>query len=229
MEPERRSRGGSGDPRSHTGVGEARAFPSIDAMVKDPAIDAIWICGPNHERVANMETIVEALENGGELVGIACEKPLARNLAEAKKVLELVKRAGVLDDYLENQVFQPSVTKGKALLWSRGASAAGRPYLARSAEEHSGPHAKWFWQGELQGGGVLNDMMCHSIEAARYLLTEPGKPRESLVAKKVSAQIACLKMAATRLCREAESRLWKRSRLQLEAFGGCICLPLTLG
>ena len=201
------------------GVGEARAFPSIDAMVKDPAIDAIWICGPNHERVANMETIVEALKNGGELVGIACEKPLARNLAEAKKVLELVKRAGVLDGYLENQVFQPSVTKGKALLWSRGASAAGRPYLARSAEEHSGPHAKWFWQGELQGGGVLNDMMCHSIEAARYLLTEPGKPRESLVAKKVSAQIACLKMAATRLCREAESRLWKRSRLQLEAFG----------
>ena len=81
MEPERRSRGGSGDLRSHTGVGEARAFPSIDAMVKDPAIDAIWICGPNHERVANMETIVEALENGGELVGIACEKPLARNLA----------------------------------------------------------------------------------------------------------------------------------------------------
>ena len=175
------------------GVGEARAFPSIDAMVKDPAIDAIWICGPNHERVANMETIVEALENGGELVGIACEKPLARNLAEAKKVLELVERAGVLDGYLENQVFQPSVTKGKALLWSRGAAAAGRPYLARSAEEHSGPHAKGFWQGELQGGGVLNDMMCHSIEAARYLLTEPGKPRESLVAKKVSAQIACLK------------------------------------
>ena len=175
------------------GVGEAKAFPSIEAMVKDPSIHAIWICGPNHERVANMEAIVEALENGGALLGIACEKPLARNLAEAKKVRELVKRSGVLDGYLENQVFQPSVTKGKALLWSRGASASGRPYLARSAEEHSGPHARWFWQGELQGGGVLNDMMCHSIEVARYLLTEPGKPRESLEAKKVSAQIACLK------------------------------------
>ncbi len=162
-------------------------------MVKDPSIDAIWICGPNHERVANMEAIVSALESGGELIGIACEKPLARNLAEAKKVRELVRRAGVLDGYLENQVFQPSVMKGKALLWSRGAAAAGRPYLARSAEEHSGPHAAWFWKGELQGGGVLNDMMCHSIEAARFLLTEPGKPRTSLKAKNVSAQIACLK------------------------------------
>jgi len=175
------------------GVGDARAFDSIEAMVKDPSIGAIWICGPNHQRVANMEAIVAALDSGGELVGSACEKPLARNLAEAKRVAELVKRAAVLDGYLENQVFQPSVTKGKALLWSRGAAAAGRPYLARSAEEHSGPHAAWFWKGELQGGGVLNDMMCHSIEAARYLLTEPGKPRTSLTAKSVSAQIACLK------------------------------------
>ena len=175
------------------GVGEAKAFTSIDSMVKDPSIDAIWICGPNHQRIANMEAIVNALESGGKLAGIACEKPLARNLAEAKKVRELVARAGVLDGYLENQVFQPSVVKGKALLWSRGAAAAGRPYLARSAEEHAGPHAAWFWKGELQGGGVLNDMMCHSIEAARYLLTEPGKPRASLTAKKVSAQIACLK------------------------------------
>ncbi len=175
------------------GVGDAKAFTSIDSMVKDPSIDAIWICGPNHERIPNMEAIVDALTSGGKLVGIACEKPLARNLAEAKKVRELVARAGVHDGYLENQVFQPSVMKGKALLWSRGAAAAGRPYLARSAEEHAGPHAAWFWKGELQGGGVLNDMMCHSIEAARYLLTEPGKPRASLTAKKVSAQIACLK------------------------------------
>ena len=109
------------------GVGKAKAFTSIDSMVKDPSIDAIWICGPNHQRIANMEAIVNALESGGNLAGIACEKPLARNLAEAKKVRELVARAGVLDGYLENQVFQPSVVKGKALLWSRGAAAAGRP------------------------------------------------------------------------------------------------------
>ncbi len=50
------------------------------------------------------------------------------------------------------------------------------PILARAAEEHSGPHMPWFWEGELQGGGVLNDMMCHSVEVARYLLTPPGQP-----------------------------------------------------
>src|SRR5512145_1101883 len=119
------------------GVGEARVFESIGAMVSDPSIDAIWICGPNHQRISNMEAIVEALEaKGGGLAGIACEKPLARNVAEAKRMRELVKRARVLDGYLENQVFSPAVVRGKELLWARGARLAGRPYLARAAEEH---------------------------------------------------------------------------------------------
>jgi predicted dehydrogenase len=51
----------------------------------------------------------------------------------------------------------------------------------------------WFWRGDLQGGGVLNDMMCHSLEVGRYLLTKPGAPRNSIRPVKVSAQIANLK------------------------------------
>jgi predicted dehydrogenase len=188
------------------GVGEARAFDSIAAMVSDSSIDAIWICGPNHERIANMEAVVDALEaKRGEIVGIACEKPLARNVAEARRMRDLAKRAKVLDGYLENQVFSPAVVRGKDLLWSRGARLAGRPYLARAAEEHSGPHASWFWRGDLQGGGVLNDMMCHSIEAARFLLTDPAKPRESLTPGKVTAQIACLKWQRAEYVRKLEA------------------------
>jgi len=174
-------------------VGEAKAFASIEEMVKAPEIDAIWICGPNHERIANMEAIVAALGKGASLVGVACEKPLARNVAEARKMVELVEKAGVLHGYLEDQLFSPGLERGREIVWARGAAVSGRPYLARAAEEHSGPHMPWFWQGELQGGGVLNDMMCHSVEVARFLLTKPGAPRASLKLKKVSAQIASLK------------------------------------
>jgi len=78
-------------------------------------------------------------------------------------------------------------------LWERGAATTGRPFLARAAEEHSGPHMPWFWEGELQGGGVLNDMMCHSVEEARFMLTEPGKPRDSIKPISVSAHTDCLK------------------------------------
>ena len=176
------------------GVGEAKAFETVSDMVADPNIDAIWICAPNFTRIEIMEEIVDSIENGkGELIGVTCEKPLGRNVKEAKKVLELTQRVGLLDGYLENQVFAPSVTRGKEIIWSRGAKATGRPYLARAAEEHSGPHMPWFWEGELQGGGVLNDMMCHSVEEARFLLTDPEKKRESLTPVNVNAYASCLK------------------------------------
>ncbi|MFI5257455.1 MAG: Gfo/Idh/MocA family protein, partial [Gemmatimonadales bacterium] len=135
-------------------IGQARAFKSIGDMVADPAIDAFWLTGPNHARIENVEEIVDAVESGrGSLAGIACEKPLARNVAEAKKVRDLVSKAGIAHGYLENQVFAPQVETGRNLLWARGAATTGRPYLARAAEEHSGPHMPWFWQGKLQGGG----------------------------------------------------------------------------
>jgi predicted dehydrogenase len=174
-------------------VGDARAFASIEEMVAAPEIDCIWICGPNHARVENMERIVAARNRGASLVGIACEKPLARNVAEALRMVELVDKARVLNGYLEDQLFSPGLERGRDIVWARGAALSGRPYLARAAEEHSGPHMPWFWQGDMQGGGVLNDMMCHSVEVGRHLLTKPGSPRSSLRPVKVSAQIASLK------------------------------------
>jgi predicted dehydrogenase len=175
------------------GVGAAKAFPTITAMVQDPAIDAIWLCGPNFARIANFEEIVDAVKGGKKLLGIACEKPLARNVAEAKRIVDIVKQAGIPTGYLENQLFAPQVETGRALLWARGARITGRPYLARAAEEHSGPHMPWFWQGKQQGGGVLNDMMCHSALVVQHLLTDPAKPRSSVRPVRVTGHIASLK------------------------------------
>ncbi len=175
-------------------IGSGRAYGSITEMVEDPAIDAIWLCGPNHSRVGNVEEIVRALESGrGALKGLACEKPLARNVAEARRVVELARGAGLVTGYLENQVFAPAIERGRTLLWRRGAATTGRPYLARAAEEHSGPHKPWFWQGSLQGGGVLNDMMCHSALVIRHLLTSPDRPLSSVRPVRVTGHIASLK------------------------------------
>jgi len=175
-------------------VGACKAYGSITEMVADPAIEALWICGPNHARIENIEEIVSAIESGkGTLEGIACEKPLARNLEEAIEVRDLVNRVGLKHGYLEDQLFTPHVETGRALLWARGAATTGRPYLARAAEEHSGPHTPWFWQGNLQGGGVLNDMMCHSALLVRHLLTRPGEPLSSVRPVKVTGKIASLK------------------------------------
>ena len=185
---------GTAELANDLGVGPAKVFDSITEMIADPGVDAIWVCSPNYARIETFEEIANAVNSDkGKLIGVACEKPLGRNVAEARKVLELTQNAGLLDGYLENQVFSPSITRGKEIIWARGAATTGRPFLARAAEEHSGPHMPWFWEGELQGGGVLNDMMCHSVEEARFMLTEPGKPRNSINPISVSAHTDCLK------------------------------------
>ncbi|MGH7476756.1 MAG: Gfo/Idh/MocA family protein [Longimicrobiales bacterium] len=190
------------------GVGDAKPFRSIAEMIADPAIDALWLCGPNHVRIDNVEEIVAALDGGrGSLRAIACEKPLARNVAEARRVLELVERAELQHGYLENQVFAPQVEAGHSLAWARGAKLTGRPYLARAAEEHSGPHAPWFWQGRLQGGGVLNDMMCHSALVVRHLLTAPDAPLGSLKPLRVTGHIASLKWSRPAYAAQLKERM----------------------
>jgi predicted dehydrogenase len=175
------------------GVGEAKVYGSAAEMAADPAVDAIWICSPNDTRVAVVEEIADAVRKGAELLGLACEKPLARTLAEARRLIELVEGAGLRHGYLENQVFAPALSRGKEIVWRRAVPIAGRPYLARAAEEHSGPHMPWFWTGARQGGGVLNDMLCHSYEAGRHLLTAPEEQRDALSVVDVNAQIASLK------------------------------------
>ncbi|MEZ4330962.1 MAG: Gfo/Idh/MocA family oxidoreductase [Myxococcota bacterium] len=175
-------------------VGDPRVHGSVAELAADPEVDALWLGIPNDRRVEVVEEIVDAMTRGrARLVGLACEKPLARNLAEAKRVLALVESTPLLHGYLENQVFEPAIVRGKEILYRRAVPIAGRPYLARAAEEHSGPHMPWFWDGTRQGGGVLSDMLCHSYEVARFLLTAPGEAREALRVESVNAQIASLK------------------------------------
>lgn len=177
-----------------TGLGPCTPYDSTEALVESGTVDAIWILAPNDTRLQHMRSISTSVKEGrAVLQGVACEKPLARNLAEAREMLRLVEEAGLNHGYLENQLFSTAVQRGRDIIWRRAVPSAGRPYLARAAEEHSGPHAPWFWQGERQGGGVLLDMMCHSVEVARFLLTEPGKPRDSVRPLTANATVANLK------------------------------------
>ncbi len=175
-------------------MGSCTSHDSLESLVQAENVDAIWILSPNYTRLDIMRTIHDEVTSGrASLLGVACEKPLASTISEAREMLQLVQKANLNHGYLENQVFCTPVLRGKEIIWRRAASTTGRPYLARAAEEHSGPHEPWFWQGDKQGGGVLSDMMCHSVEVARHLLTEPGAKRKSLTVKAVSGTVANLK------------------------------------
>jgi len=181
------------------GLGPCRSFASVADLAGSDDIDAVWVLGPNDQRVAHVRAIAAAVAaRRRPLLGVACEKPLGRTVAEARELVRLAEQAGLNHGYLENQIFAPSVRRGKEIIWRRAAAASGRPYLARASEEHSGPHAPWFWQADRQGGGVLLDMLCHSFEVARFLLTEPGQPRTSLRLESASGTVASLKWTQPR-------------------------------
>jgi predicted dehydrogenase len=176
------------------GVGDPRVYTDLWGMLSDGAVDAVWIMSPNFARVGVVEAIAEEAEQGKtDLVGVCCEKPLARTADEAERMVELVEKAGLLHGYLENQVFAPGVARGREAIWRYGARYAGRPYLARAAEEHGGPHKPWFWDPGRSGGGVLLDMTCHSLEADRFLLSDPERPKDSLRPVSVQSTVASLK------------------------------------
>ena len=176
------------------GVGEPKVYTDLHEMLADPSVEAVWMLNPNFKRVETVETIVEEATQGKtDLVGVCCEKPLARTADEAERMVQLVEKAGLLHGYLENQVYAPTVARGKEVIWQQAARHTGRPYLARAAEEHGGPHVAWFWNPKLSGGGVLLDMTCHSIEAARYMLTDPEQPKEVLKPVSVQSTISSLK------------------------------------
>lgn len=175
------------------GLGPCTAHPSLDALLA-AGLDAVWIVCPNHVRLDVMRALHAARKAGRTTIhSVACEKPLARNLAEAREMLRLAEDAGLNHGYLENQLFSTAVQRGRDIVWRRAVPNSGRPYIARAAEEHSGPHEPWFWDGERQGGGVLSDMMCHSVEVARYLLTAPDEPRDALRLVSANATVATLK------------------------------------
>ena len=175
-------------------LGDCIAYDSLAALICAPNLDAIWILSPNYTRKDVVTTITNLVSEGNaSVIAVASEKPLARNLREAKEILSMVENAGLLHGYLENQVFCPAVTHGKEVIWKRAVPSSGRPYLARATEEHCGPHEAWFWDGETQGGGVLSDMMCHSVEVGRFMLTAPGEARNSIRLVSANATVANLK------------------------------------
>ncbi len=172
------------------GLGDCIVYDSISAMA--PHVDVIAIYAPNFARVAHVEEIVDTVKQGAQLKGVICEKPLARNVAEARRVVELIESVGLPNAYFENQIFMKPMRVQLEQLRPQQ-QTMGPLVLTRSAEEHGGPHEAWFWDPTRQGGGVLSDMGCHSIAVGWYALTPYGKPVDFLQPISVSADCALLK------------------------------------
>lgn len=172
------------------GVGECKVYKSVKELCKN--VDAVAIFAPNYARLEIMNKIADAVKEGAEIKGIICEKPLGRTVKEAMELVKVARSTGLPNAYFENQLHMKAIKAQKEQLRTVE-EKMGPIALARSSEEHSGPHEGWFWDPTRQGGGVLCDMGCHSIACCWYILTPYGKPVTYLKPISVSAEVGLLK------------------------------------
>jgi predicted dehydrogenase len=138
-------------------IGESTT--KLDALMQRDDIDLYIIALPNE---MHLPVSLELSKAGRNQV---CTKPLGRDRKEAKLMLAAAKKSGKLHGYAETEVFAPCVVKARETIEQGG---VGRVLWVRSRESHSGPHSPHFWDIEKTGGGAMNDLACHCVEAARY-------------------------------------------------------------
>src|SRR4029453_3448460 len=60
--PNQAHAGSAAELARRLGGGPPKISRAIEEMATAPAVHAVWLCGPNHTRVENLEQIVEPLE-----------------------------------------------------------------------------------------------------------------------------------------------------------------------
>jgi predicted dehydrogenase len=143
-----------------------RAYGSYEELLADPAIDAIYNPLPNHLHVP---WSIRAAEAGKHVL---CEKPIGLNAAEARQLIAVRNRTGVvigeafMIETHPQWVRMRELVRGGRIGPLRGAVGTFG-YFKRDAENVRNVR-EW-------GGGGLLDIGCYPIKAARMAFAEEPK------------------------------------------------------
>ncbi len=139
-------------------------------LVARDDIDLIDIASPND---THAEIAVAAAEAGKM---VACEKPLGRSLAEARRMVNAVERARVANMIWYNYRRVPALTLANDMIRQ---GRLGRIFHSRfkflqdwtmSADLPQGGPGTWRLDASRSGSGVSGDLLAHCIDAAQWLV-----------------------------------------------------------
>ena len=109
------------------------------------------------------------------LLELVCEKPLGRNAAESRKMVEAVERAGVANMVWYNYRRVPAVTLAKQLI-DEGRLGKIFHYRAKFLQDWTiskdlpqGGQGLWRLDVGVAGSGVTGDLLAHCIDTAMWL------------------------------------------------------------
>lgn len=148
--------------------GYKRYYTEWEKLVKDPEVELLDNSGPNY---MHADPCIAAAEAGKHIL---CEKPLATNAKEAKRMLDAVRRAGVKHMVGYNYRFVPAVLLAKKLI---DEGRVGRIYHFRARylqEWIMDPNFPLIWKlrKDQAGSGPIGDLGSHIIDLARFLVGE---------------------------------------------------------
>lgn len=142
------------------------AFNNIDSMLDTVAVDALILCLPHHE----YEAVIEKAFTKG--IHVLKEKPLARNLEEARKFLSKARDYGVRFGVAAQRRFHRPYRVAKEAL-----PLIGTPRWVRvtHCDNIVSRRSGWRASKDLAGGGALLDIGYHLLNIATWYF---GKPEQ---------------------------------------------------
>jgi predicted dehydrogenase len=147
-------------------LGIEKTYGSYEELINDPDIDAIYNPLPNSEHA---EWSIKCAEAGKPTL---CEKPLAKDVDEAQRMVDTFKERGVLFAEAFMYRFHPKTQKVKEMI---DAGAIGKLHLISAEFTFPiGDESNIRLNQELAGGSVM-DVGCYCINAMRFMTgEEPG-------------------------------------------------------
>ena len=149
--------------------GWSSATNDWQSVVEDPEIDIIDICTPNN---SHAEIAIAAAKAGK---AILCEKPLARNVREAERMLAAVKKARVVNMVCHNYRRIPAIALARQMIERGELGDRVLHFRARYAQDWiADPKFPLVWrlQSNAAGSGALGDIFSHIVDMGRYLVGE---------------------------------------------------------
>ncbi len=145
------------------GTPDAKVYEDYKELLADPTIDVVHVCTPNR---AHSFITVDALEAGKHVM---CEKPMAINSVEAKKMLDAAQRTGKkLTIGYQNRQTDPAL----ALKAESDKGTFGDIYYGKATAIRRRAVPTWgvFLNEYEQGGGPLIDIGTHALDLTLWIM-----------------------------------------------------------
>jgi myo-inositol 2-dehydrogenase / D-chiro-inositol 1-dehydrogenase len=136
------------------------SYGSLGEMLDAAKPDAAWVCLPPH---THGET---ELALAARRIPFLVEKPVARSLDTARRVLEAVERTGTLTAVGYMNRYRRGVNRAKELL------AADPAVLVHGGWVGGTPGVAW-WRVKAESGGQIVEQATHIFDLVRYVVGEP--------------------------------------------------------